>query len=318
MSKITFSQTVKNEICSEEDFSLTRRKALLSAYIRNNGVIVIKNRETNLKLKSNNSRISKYIYKLLKDIFVDEEIHLAFEKKKNNKVTYIIDLTTHVDDILNSLYVDFFEGKISKEIAYNDETIAGYIAGCFLACGSVNSPKTTNYHLELSFTSENYAKWLVKLFGKYKKIEMQPKIIKRRDRYVVYFKKSDQIGNFLIMVGAPATCMEFEDERVERDYYNSENRVLNFSEANMRKASLIGRKQAKEIKYIDDKLGIHNLHNLKKELLCYLRMENKELTLNELAVLMSEELGQEITKSNVNHLFRSLHELYLKLLEAKK
>ena len=60
------------------------------------------------------------------------------------------------------------------------------------------------------------------------------------------------------------------------------------------------------------------MHNVKKELLCYLRMENKELSLVELAELMSEELGQNITKSNVNHLFRSLHELYIKLVEVKK
>lgn len=317
MSKNTFSKTVKNEICEENDFSISRRRALLSAYIRNNGVLLIKNRETNLKLKTDNAAISRYIYKYLKKLYGADSVSLDFEKKKE-KTNYQIYLTNKVDDILEDLSIDFFEGKISKNIVFNDETIAGYLAGVFLACGSINSPKTTNYHLELCVTSENYARWLSKLFYKYKKIEMEPKIASRRDKYIIYFKKSDQIGNFLIMVGAPAACMEFEDERIERDFINSENRLNNFTEANMKKASVIGRKQAKEIKYIDDKLGIHNLHNVKKELLCYLRMENKELTMSELAILMSEELGQTITKSNVNHLFRSLHELYIKLMEVKK
>ena len=317
MSKNTFSKTVKNEICEEVDFSLIRRRALLSAYIRNNGVLLLKNRKTNLKLKTDNAAISRYIYKSLKKMYGGEVVHLDFEKKKE-KTNYQILLSDDVDHILEDLSIDFFEGKISKNIVFNDETIAGYLAGVFLACGSVNSPKTTNYHLELCVTSENYARWLSKLFYKYKKIEMEPKIASRRDKYIIYFKKSDQIGNFLIMVGAPAACMEFEDERIERDFINSENRLNNFTEANMKKASVIGRKQAKEIKYIDDKLGIHNLHNVKKELLCYLRMENKELTMSELAILMSEELGQTITKSNVNHLFRSLHELYIKLMEVKR
>ena len=318
MSKPTFSRSVKNEVCGESDFSIERRKALLSAYIRNNGVISFKNRETFIKLKTDNAAITRYILKNLKSFYKDEEIGHEVEKKKNNKNIYIINISSHADEILNDLYVDFFEGKIPKEIVKTSDMIAGYIAGAFLACGSINSPKTSNYHLELCVSNENYAKWLSKLFGKYKKIELAPKIAKRRDKYIVYFKKSDQIGNFLIMIGAPASCMEFEDERVERDYYNSENRLLNFTEANMKKASVIGRRQAKEIKYIDDKLGVHNLHNVKKELLCYLRMENKELTMSELAVLMSEELGLIITKSCVNHLFRSLHELYLKLLEVKK
>ena len=50
-----------------------------------------------------------------------------------------------------------------------------------------------------------------------------------------------------------------------------------------------------EIKFIDDVLGIHNLHNPKKELLCYLRMENKEASMQELAEMISEELGTVIT-----------------------
>ena len=84
----------------------------------------------------------------------------------------------------------------------NDDTISGYLAGAFLASGSVNSPSTSNYHLEIALNSENYAKWLSKLFGKYKNGDIEPKITFRRDRYVIYFKKSDQIANFLIMIGA--------------------------------------------------------------------------------------------------------------------
>ena len=317
-NKVTFSQTVKNEIASETDFSIERRKALLSAYLRINGVLVFKNKETFLKLRTDNSRVAKYIYASIKTNFPKVDVHLKFDKKADKKTTYYIHIFEGTDELLNELDVDYFEGKISRDIAYNDETISGYIAGAFLASGSVNSPKTTNYHLEIAVNNENYAKWLTKLFYKYKKIEIDPRIIKRRDKSVIYFKKSDQISNFLIMVGAPETCMEFEGERVKRDYINSENRLTNFDEANMKKASVIGKRQAKEIKYIDDVLGIHNLHNPKKELLCYLRMENKELSLVELAELLSEELGQNITKSNVNHLFRSLHELYIKLQEVKK
>ena len=316
-NKITFSQNVKNEIARENDFSSERRKALLSAYLRINGVILFKNKATSLKLKTDNSKVAKYIYVSLKNIYSDFDIRLDFVKRANKKTIYEINIDD-VDKLLEDLGVDYFEGKIPKDIAYNNETIAGYLAGTFLASGSVNSPKTTNYHLEVSVNGENYAKWLQKLFGKYKKLELEPKIIKRRDKYVLYIKKSEQISNFLIVIGAPVTCMEFEDERVERDYYSSANRVANFDEANMTKASINGRRQAKEIKYIDDVLGIHNLHNPKKELLCYLRMENKEASMIELAEMLSEELGQNITKSNVNHMFRSLHDLYIKLQGVKR
>lgn len=316
-NKITFSQTVKNEVTRETDFSNERKVALLSAYLRINGVILFKNKATSLKLKTDNSKVAKYIYVSLKNFYSDFDIRLDFIKRANKKTIYEINIDS-VDKLLDDLGVDYFEGKIPKDIAYNDETIAGYLAGTFLASGSVNSPKTTNYHLEVSVNGENYAKWLQKLFGKYKKLELEPKIIKRRDKYVLYIKKSEQISNFLVVIGAPVTCMEFEDERVERDYYSSANRVANFDEANMTKASINGRRQAKEIKYIDDVLGIHNLHNPKKELLCYMRMENKEASMIELAELLSEELGTKISKSNVNHMFRSLHDLYIKLQGVKR
>ena len=317
-NKITFSQIVKQEVASETTFSIERRKALLSAYLRINGVISFKNKETIIKLKTDNSKTARYIYSSLKNIYGDDSFSLTFGKTKTKRTLYIIEIFNKTDEILNDLGVDYFEGKIPKDIAYNDETISGYIAGAFLAGGSINSPKTTNYHLEICVSSENYARWLTKLFGKYHKLDLEPKFIKRRDKYVIYFKKSDQISNFLILIGAPETCMEFEGERVKRDFINSQNRLDNFELANMTKASVIGKRQAKEIKYIDDVLGIHNLHNTKKELLCYLRMENKELSLGELADLMSDELGIIVTKSNVNHLFRSLHDLYIKLQGVKR
>ena len=142
---------------------------------------------------------------------------------------------------------------------------------------------------------------------------MSPKITKRRDRYVIYFKKSDQISNFLIMIGAANCCIEFENQRAYRDFTNNTNRLTNLDVANMNKTTEVALRQIEEIKYIDDVLGIHNFHNPKKELLCYFRLDNESLSMSDLADKLSEELGIKITKSNVNHLFRDLHALYVKL-----
>ena len=317
-NKATFAYQVKQEIASETEFSTERRIALLSAYIRINGVLSFNNKKECLRLRSENSKVARYIYSELKKLNSNWVINLDFNKKNSIIVSYIITVESGTNELLNSLKIDYFEGKIPKEIAHNDETISGYIAGAFLASGSVNTPETTNYHLEVSVNNENYARWLSKLIVKYSKLELTPKLIKRRDKHVIYFKRSDQISNFLVLIGAPESCIQFENARVKRDFINSNNRLINFDEANMKKASVIGKRQAKEIKYIDEVLGIHNLHNPKKELLCYLRMENKELSLVELANMLSDEMGTTITKSNVNHLFRSLHDLYERLQGVNK
>lgn len=225
----------------------------------------------------------------------------------------MIEIADASETIMDDLEISFLEGKISKNIVKNDDTISGYLAGAFLAAGSVNSPITSNYHLEIALNSENYAKWLAKLFAKYKNSNIEPKITHRRDEYVIYFKKSDQISNFLIMIGAVSSCLEFEDVRANRDLMNNANRLTNMDTANMKRTIETGTRQVEEIKIIDQLLGIDNLGNLKARELCKLRLANEAASLQELADLMSEKFKKTITKSNINHLFRSIHEFYERL-----
>ena len=67
------------------------------------------------------------------------------------------------------------------------------------------------------------------------------------------------------------------------------------------------------MRVIEAKLGIKNIPNVKERELAFLRLENDSLSLIELANILSEKLGKTVTKSNVNHLFISLHNLYLRL-----
>lgn len=311
--EISFTQRVKEELVNNSYDSNDRLRALLSAYIRINATITFRNKHTHLKLKSENGKTAKFIYQTINSIY-GNTAHMEYMDKGNTKKTYyIIDIDEASETILDDLEISFLEGKISKNIVRNDDTISGYLAGAFLASGSVNSPVTSNYHLEISLTSENYAKWLSKLFGKYHNSNIEPKITKRRDNYVLYFKKSDQIADFLIMIGAVEACMEFENIRVDRDFANSANRLANGDMANMKKTLIAGKRQQDEIKLIEAKLGIKNIPNIKERELAYLRLENDSLSLIELANILSEKLGKTITKSNVNHLFISLHNLYLRL-----
>ena len=77
--------------------------------------------------------------------------------------------------------------------------IRAFITGSFLATGSINSPTTTYYHREISCNTEDYADFLVKLLSRY---SINRKIALRRDRHVVYLKASEQISDFLRLMGA--------------------------------------------------------------------------------------------------------------------
>ncbi len=312
-SKTSFTSQVKEELVSNAYPSSDRLRALLSAYIRINGSLVFRHKRTLLQLNMENQKIAKFVYQNINDIYNTKADLIVKERNNLNKSkTYMIEIDESSETIMDDLEISFMEGKISKNIVKNDDTISGYLAGAFLAAGSVNSPVTSNYHLEIALNSENYAKWLAKLFAKYKNSNIEPKITTRRDQYVLYFKKSDQISNFLIMIGAVSSCLEFEDVRADRDLNNSYNRLTNMDTANMKRTIETGQRQAEEIRVIDQYLGIDNLGNIKERELCHLRLENETASLQELADLMSEKFKKTITKSNINHLFRSIHEFYLR------
>ena len=312
-SKTSFTSQVKEELVSNSYPSSDRLRALLSAYIRINGSLVFRHKRTLLQLNMENAKIAQFIYKNINDIYNTKAALIVKEKKNfSQSKSYMIEIDESSEEIMDDLEISFMEGKISKNIVKNDDTISGYLAGAFLAAGSVNSPVTSNYHLEIALNSENYAKWLAKLFAKYKNSNIEPKITTRRDQYVLYFKKSDQISNFLIMIGAVSSCLEFEDVRADRDLNNSYNRLTNMDTANMKRTIETGQRQAEEIRIIDQYLGIDNLGNIKERELCHLRLENETASLQELADMMSEKFKKTITKSNINHLFRSIHEFYLR------
>ena len=318
-SKSSFTSQVKEELVSNSYPSGDRLRALLSAYIRINGSLVFRHKSTLLQLNMENAKIAQFIYKNINDIYKTNAELIVKERNNLNKSrSYMIEIDESSEEIMSDLEISFLEGKISKNIVKNDDTISGYLAGAFLAAGSVNSPVTSNYHLEIALNSENYAKWLAKLFARYKNSNIEPKIATRRDQYVLYFKKSDQISNFLIMIGAVSSCLEFEDVRADRDLNNSYNRLTNMDTANMKRTIETGKRQAEEIRVIDKYLGIDNLGNIKERELCHLRLENEAASLQELADLMSEKFKKTITKSNINHLFRSIHEFYLRFKDDSK
>ena len=308
----SFTKQVKEELCSNVYESNDRLRALLAAYIRINGSLVFRDHKSLLTLKTENAKIAKFIYQTINSIY-DADAHLSFATSNKKNTTYVVTISDASEAIIEDLDISFLEGKISKNIVRKDDTIAGYLAGAFLASGSVNSPETSNYHLELSCNSENFAKWLSKLFARYKNSNIEPKITHRRDKYVVYFKKSDQIANFLIMIGAVNSCMDFENVRVDRDFMNNTNRLTNIDTANMKKVYETASRQVEEIKFIDEHLGIEHIVNDKQRLVCRLRLENESASLTEIAELLSEQLNKEVTKSNVNHIFRAIHALWEKL-----
>jgi hypothetical protein len=306
---ISFTRKVKEEIVTKP-FSEERLRSLVAAFIKVNGRMEIKNRHVAILLQTENAKIAKFIYLIIQQIY-GINVRFSYEKtmKFKKRTTYNIIIDQEAEYIMGDLEISFLEGKIAKSIVFNDDMIGGYLAGAFLASGSVNSPRSSNYHFEIALNDENYAKWFLKLIEKYKGGSFNPKIIKRRDNFVIYLKKSDQIADFLILMGATDASLEFENIRIDREFANIGNRLQNLDTANYAKTMKSSKKQIADLLVIDKILGVNNLANEKQRLLANIRLEHEDATMDELASLMSERLDKVVTKSNINHLFRALSSL---------
>lgn len=310
--EISFTKEIKDEIALRTDFTDASMKALLSAFVKINGNLILRNNEWIVLVKTENKKIAKMVFSELKRLFDINARIIVTEKRRlrtNLDNTIInIEIFTHAMDVLNALEVynteTGFTTLPSKSVVLDVETRRAYIAGAFLAAGSVNSPATSNYHLEVATSGTDYADYLAKQMHKF---DLDAKTIKRRNQYVVYLKKSEQIADFLRVVGAVRGLMKFEDVRIQRDQYNSMNRVYNCDIANDMKSIASGSKQVEIIDYIDKYFG---LINLDKSLytIAKIRLENSEASLNELAELYSEQVGKTISKSGVNHRLRKIVE----------
>lgn len=305
---ISFSTKIKEEITSKP-FVVEREKALLSAYVKTNGFISY-GKKISIVLKTQNAKVAGYIYSLFDKVYqIKPNISFIKKMKLNKNITYSLSINGDIKHILDDLGIIFLSDEINLSFVKDDDLIGGYLGGVFLASGSCNNPQSANYHLEMQFDNLNYAKNIVRLIKKHKSKMFNPRIIQRRSNYIVYLKRSDQISSFLVLIGAEESCMEFENVRVDRDYRNIDNRWQICDEANLRRTISSAKQQLEDIRIVENKCQDELAKSEKMRWLIRLRKENDEASLRELAEMMSDIFDIEISKSNVNHLFRKIHEL---------
>jgi DNA-binding protein WhiA len=315
---ISFAQLVKEESASFQRSDEAKR-SLLSSFIRINGYLRLNKGQEGLELSSESASIAKLIYAYLHELY-GVEPHFAYTRSAGflKRVVYHVLVDKGANDILNDVGVDFFAPSFPKNLLASNEEAAAYLAGAFLAAGSVNDPSTSNYHLEIALQDESYAKALSHEWNKVANHQFTSKITHRRKQIVVYLKRSDQISDFLILIGAKEACLQFENVRVDRDFANIDNRLRNIDSANFSKTLKAAERQKTEILYFVKLLGWERIDNPKLKALMHLRLEHEDASLDELAKLLSEELNTTISKSNINHLFRYLDQEYKKALSHER
>ncbi len=295
----SFSRTVKEEIVFN-DFEPCCEKAIIAALIKINGTLMVTSEGLSISIRTENAKIASKIFKILKELYqptIEFKVTRKMKLKKNNIYEVRI---TKAKEILNDLgllvglgITDVPQGTLTKKTCCK----RAFLAGAFLASGSVNAPTKSNYHLEISLANEELAQYVQFLMNKF---DLNAKIIKRRNRYIVYLKSAEKIGYFLGLVGAGGSYMKFETTIIDRDFMNSLNRVENCKIANEEKTISAANKQIVNIEIVEKYLGL-DLLDEKTRRIANLRLENPEMNLNELAEVYYEQTGETISKSGIHH-----------------
>ena len=311
---MSFTMNVKNEI-SELDIKKADKAGKiseLSAFFRNS----YKKNDISFDFYTENKNVAERIVSLIKEVY---NIECKIQKKVSpifNKSIYYINIEEKQDFILMDLSVydetrNFCLKPKNYIVGSLDESKA-YIRGVFLSCGSVNDPKTSQYHLEFLFDEKEEAVFVQRLLNEF---ELNAKILLRDKKFMIYVKDSDDISDFLKIVGASKSVMYYENVRAYKEQINITNRLNNCEQANTDKILMSCNEQIKEINLIIEKLGYEFFDEKLKEVVDY-RLKYPESSLSELSEIISLETNKKITKSGLNHRFRKIREIAAKLKDV--
>lgn len=153
-----------------------------------------------------------------------------------------------------------------------------FLRGAFLAGGSVTDPEK-RYHLELA---TSHLKVSREVYSLLLEMEFSAKDTTRAGNYILYFKQSDYIEDFLTTLGAPVCAMHIMEAKVEKDLRNGVNRRVNCETANLTKVVDAAQEQLAAIRKLEAR-GLFQELPEKLQRTARLRKENPEATLSELA-----------------------------------
>ena len=295
---MSFSFDTKNELCRLPVQKLCCARA--EAY----GILLYCNTfsSSEVRIITENPNFAARLPKLFQRAFNVQFDRLP-EPEAAGKMVFQITDSRKLDHIINLLGYDPRQNlvlHINFGLLEEECCRASFLRGAFFAGGSLTDP-LKRYHLELNTSHLQASRELEVLL---RECGYPPKGLSRNGSFITYFKQSDQIEDFLTLIGAPVAAMHLMSAKLEKDLRNSVNRRLNCDSANLDKAVEAAQEQLEAIRRLRcadllDKLP----DKLKKT--AALRLEYPELSLSELAAAFDPP----VTKSCLNHRLRKIQEL---------
>ena len=314
---MSFSSEVKEELSEQIASGRHCRLAETAAILSLCGKIVItENDRYCVKIQTENLAVARKYFTLLRKTF---NIRAEVSVRKSRGVRFysvIVSRDQEARRLLGETCLLDEDGNISECMSPMHHRLLkqnccrrAFIRGAFLAAGSVSDPEKS-YHFEIVCAAPEKARQLQELLASY---DVDAKTVLRKRHYVVYIKEGSQIVELLALMGAHISLMQLENVRIVKEMRNSVNRKVNCETANLNKTVSAAVRQAEDIRYIQERIGLDKLP-VDLEETARLRLEHTEASLKELGDMLSPKVG----KSGVNHRLRKLSQIADDLREGKE
>ncbi|MDU3456971.1 MAG: DNA-binding protein WhiA [Peptoniphilus harei] len=308
---MSFSSEIKDEVAKikVEDYKIILSE--LAGITPMCGILNFKNNKISMEYITENAPVARRIFTFLRRSFgFDVEVKnvRSTQLKKNVFIIYISQdesCRLLLDELkyIKGASVFMIDYAPTDLIKTSNEKKA-YIRGAFMGSGYITDPKK-GYHLEFVSENESNAYFLrdtINEFG------LKSKVIMRKEKYIIYIKDSEQISDFLSLIGAYNSVLNYENVRVIKEMRNNVNRIVNCETANLNKTVKSSYDQVEDIKLIEREIGIENLDEDLK-VIAKIRLENRSMSLNDIA----NSLEPKLSKSTVNYRFKKLRRIANKL-----
>ena len=287
------SDSMKHDCC---------RRALLYGVLYSAGMFSF----SRIKLVTGCQELAELTVKRLRELFSVEASLYVTEKKTGDageRQSYKITVAPRRE--LERLFTGFKytddddESRVIEEMFKCPSCAGAFIRGMFMTAGTVTDPKKS-YHLEMSFTSEAFAAGAAHMLTS---VGLEPKHMTRKKEYVVYYKDSESIENFLCFIGANTAAFTIMNTKIEKELRSDANRLANSELANIGKTVAAAGDQITAINALRASGAIERLPEELK-VTAELRLNNPDATLSQLAAMHEPP----ITKSGVNHRLKKIVE----------
>ncbi len=279
---LSFSAKTKNELCRVPLGKSCCQTAELYGMLLFGSAF--SNRE--IRFVSEQSAIIRRIATLLKKV-CSIEVQPVLQGRRRIVLIEQPELIAMVMEQMGYDFKSHITYHLNRNLAENECCAAAFLRGAFLAAGTVSSPEK-KCHLEIKTGHAILAREVMSLLLD---VEFSPKITERRTAWLIYWKGTSQIENFLAKIGAHHAAMALMQAKVEKQLRNEVNRAVNCETANLIKVTSASTRQIAAIEQALACGGIEIFpENLRETV--DLRAANPTASLAELAAMFDPPISK--------------------------